>query len=327
MKRGKPWMNMPKVEVVEENLADFYRFVHERQMVWFRRFIKKEPPPWTKDKWLRDYKFTNVYRELDRGTIWLMRNIIKPLSSLGKTDDWLREILWQIVLYRLLNRVETFDKVGIPYFREWKRLKGLRWKENLKDLHEEQSVFTNAHLTLPQNKAGVSKLDKYFEVLSVLHKKLPSLREQILNAEGLEDVFNILQEVPCVGPFISYEVCIDLMYAKAIPFHEDDWVNAGPGCRVGIRLIFPLRAEREEWTQAIRDLRLSQRRHFSRLGLDFKYFAGRELTLRNIEHSLCEFSKYWKLTHACGKNRMKFRPTSTHKLYSSQGQLPLGFSP
>jgi len=324
MKKDKPWMNMPKVEVIEEHLAGFYRFVYERQMVWFRRFIKKEPPPWTKDKWLRDYKFTNVYRELDRGTIWLMKNVITKLKSWRTRQDEVH-MLWNIVLYRLLNRVETFEKVGIPTPFSWKKSEGMVWRGELRLLHETQSVFTNAHLTLPQNKAGASKLDKYFEVLDKFHRMLHFLYAKIKKAKSLEEVFVLLQEIPCVGPFISYEVCIDLMYAKIIPFSEDDWVNAGPGCRVGIRLIFPLRAERKEWVRAIKDLRRNQRKHFSRLGLDFKYFANRELTLRNIEHSLCEFGKYWKLSHGVGKNRMLFRPTSTPAKLLPNGQIPLTF--
>src|SRR5258706_15228485 len=60
----------------EEELKDFWYFVQERHNIYYKRFVKKEPKPWTKDRVLRDYFFTNVYRELDRGSLYLIDNII-----------------------------------------------------------------------------------------------------------------------------------------------------------------------------------------------------------------------------------------------------------
>ena len=323
MPRPKLWLRYPKTQtVVLENYDDFWRFVCERQLIWHRRFVLKQPPPWTTNKWLRDYKFTNVYRELDRGSIWLRNHVISYWNPSKPIAANQANLVWRIVLYRLLNRVGTFEKVGIPNFWEWPS-EGGEWISSLRALHRKECIFTSAHLTLPTHKEGKSKLTTYREALQDLFEKLLTLYERICQADSLEQVFNILLDIHCVGPFISYEVCIDLMYANLIPFTENDWANAGPGCRKGIALLFPQSFWKKRFLEAMRDLQREQQQQFLRLGLDFPYYQGKLLSLRNIEHSLCEYSKYWSLQRGVGKVRQRFQPKSSHLLYTAQGQIPL----
>ena len=318
----KPWLHLPKVPLIQEHLDQFYQFVYERHMVWFRRFVLKLSPPWTANRWLRDYKFTNVYRELDRGTAWLMSHILSPTALAAGSQH---NLLWQVVLYRVLNRVETFEAVGIPSYSKWEADKGV-FRSNLYEYKRRHGhVFTSAHLTVPVNRLGGDKLAAYLKGLDALHKLVPKLWMEIAAAETMEQVFRALQLVPYVGPFIAYEITVDLTYGKLIPFTEDDFVNAGPGCKVGIKLIFPERSKKDELVAAIHELRDSQQYHFQRLSLDFPYLNGKPLSLRNIEHSLCEFCKMWKITHGVGKARMLFKPKSTNPYESAAGQLPLSF--
>lgn len=314
--RGKElWKKLPKVDCIKENLELFWRFVHERQEIWYKRFVLKKSPPWTENPILRDYKFTNVYRELDYGTIWYMKNIVEPVCGIPpRQESGLYEfenLVWLTVMYRLVNRVETFEEVGLVNFRDW--LKERReWKRKLLTRQKNgECIFTNAHLTLPSHDVGSSKLDKYFEVLDDLHKNwlrpVVALIGQAKYHRGLEDVFDALLNIKCVGRFIAYEVCCDLILAKAIPFTENDWVNPGPGCKKGINLIFPKVRTTKDYQTCIKVLCLHQDSHFSDYGLKF-HQAGHPLTLRGIEHSLCEFQKYYKMIHKVGKQRMYFKP-------------------
>jgi len=50
-----------------ESLDLFWQFIAERQKVWYRRVVEGRPAPWTDDDILQEYRFTNVYRELDPG--------------------------------------------------------------------------------------------------------------------------------------------------------------------------------------------------------------------------------------------------------------------
>lgn len=61
-------------ELHAEHCEQFWRFVHERQEIW-RKKSASEPAPWTSDPILRCNSFTNVYRELDRGTLYLQQHL------------------------------------------------------------------------------------------------------------------------------------------------------------------------------------------------------------------------------------------------------------
>lgn len=304
--RGKnSWRAMmpPKdLEMSQEHLDEFWKFVFERHEIYHKRFVLKQPPPWTDNPWLRAYKFTNVYREIDRGTIWLKNHVLDKFAG----DD--RELLFQITVYRLLNRVETFESVGgVPTLKDYDRKKFRDALFVLRDAGER--VFTSAHLTCPTHTAGRAKIDEYLIAIDDMLTKFNSIFDEIKAAPSLKEVFQALNRIHCVGAFIAYEVCIDLMTSGVVPFDEDNWVNAGPGAKVGIDLIFPNR-KLTSYEAAIHKLRWSQKDHFKRLGLDFHYLNGKELTLRNIEHSLCEFAKMTKLSWGMGKARMKFVPTT-----------------
>ena len=84
MEKGKMFANQSfykqlppdTVDVHEENKYLFFELMHERMAIWKRRFVDKKERPWTKNEILRDYKFTNVYRELDRNSQWQIKNIL-----------------------------------------------------------------------------------------------------------------------------------------------------------------------------------------------------------------------------------------------------------
>jgi hypothetical protein len=305
------------VEVIKSNLDAFYKFMFERHSIWHRRFRLKQPPPWTKDPALRDLKFTNIYRELDRGTIYYLEEIV-PIAKNNK-----KNLLWLTVMYRLLNKVETFQTVGTIDYAKWNMTTRNQWRRSLEKLHETGPIFTSAHLTLPVRHEGQEKLERYFEVLDVAHSLIPELIDEIKNCKSLESVFDALRKIPCVGSFISYEICCDLILTKMIPFSENDWSNCGPGAKGGIKLIYPLAAKRGEYLESMRKLANEQGAHFKRLGLDFPYlYKDTPLTLRSIEHSLCEWRKYMSVLAGVGKHRQIFRPQSGEDPRGAQLRFP-----
>lgn len=310
---------------IEHNLDLFFRFMYERHLIWYKRFILKEPPPWTNNKILRDNKFTNVYRELDRGTIWYISHVYPQAFGSWKENLTKAEmnLIWQTVVYRLVNRIETFERWSIVDFNCW-RASRKNWLSHLRKLMDEGvSIFTSAHRTCPTHKPGETRLDVLAEAMDYTNDNLQKIWERVKRAFNLEIVFDIFCEIPNVGPFISYEICCDLMLVRLIPAEwEDSWVNPGPGCKAGLRLIFPDLKGTKPYQDKIFWLRDTQRRHFRRLKLDFPYYhKDRDLTLRSIEHSLCEFSKY----HRClkgGRTRVNFKPRD---LTTSQGQMAIHF--
>jgi len=295
-----------EVRIHRSNFFDFWRFIYERQMIYHRRFELKLPPPWTEDEWLRDYKFTNIYRELDRGTIWLV-NYVKKHPQIQFYE---KDIVFTVIAYRILNRIETFETIGyIPTYRNFQP------KKIYRDLNEiaktGKAVFTNAH-SLPPAPKGKTKIYGYIDTLYKLYNDFEDIFDRIKKAKTFKEVFDILRTIHRIGPFYSYEACCDLVMLGVIPFTLDDWANPGPGCKQGIDLIFPNR-QAISYEQAIKTLRNCQQRVFRRLGVHFPYWQGKPLSLRNIEHSLCEFGKLWRLQRKIGRYRLRF-VDSNHKI-------------
>lgn len=59
-----------------ENYNEFFKTMLERQLILKRRFIDKLPMPWTTDEIFKTGKFTNVYRSLDKNSMWEIEHII-----------------------------------------------------------------------------------------------------------------------------------------------------------------------------------------------------------------------------------------------------------
>jgi len=330
------------MEVCEKNIDDFFNFMYERHMIWRRRFIDKLPKEqWTENLILKNYKYTNIYRELDRGTLWYLKNIAEPYvknydesqhsrQMVRKDNDELfKKLLWETTLYRLCNRIETFERVGIPDLVTYNHdeLHNDFWAK----LHEIEldgkAVMTSAHLTCPTT-FGKTKVEGYIEAINDLHKKLDELVSDICKCKTSEQVFNELKSIHCVGNFIAYEVLCDLMYTQSIgwagvPFKEDDWANVGPGAFEAIRMLYPSTIGKHNIYRRLVQLRDEQDIHFKRLGITFPYyekFTKGHLSLRSLEHSCCEFSKFWLQMRGLGKQRMIFNPDA-HKTNIKDGDV------
>jgi hypothetical protein len=127
-----------------------------------------------------------------------------------------------------------------------------------------------------------------------------------------EEQFGFIKSLPYWYQFLAYEIYCDLDYfsPKIMRFGQDDYVALGPGAITGAMLIFPGKVDKkEDVREIIYHLRDNQEEYFRMFRMtDFPYLEGNKLSLREIEHSLCELSKYWKMKNNVGKQRQKFSP-------------------
>jgi hypothetical protein len=93
-------------EIPEENLASLLIFMQARQLIYKRRSAG-EPPPWTDDLILRNYKFENIYREQDKETIWLKQNWREPYRD--HPNLWLA-----VALFRWVGWSPALAEIGFP---------------------------------------------------------------------------------------------------------------------------------------------------------------------------------------------------------------------
>jgi DNA polymerase I-like protein with 3'-5' exonuclease and polymerase domains len=87
-------------------LDKFVDMVAERHAIYQRRQAG-QAYPWTENKILGRWYFTNMYRSLDKNTVWLWDNWCRPHAS--DIDLW-----FAMVVARLTNRIETWEALGYP---------------------------------------------------------------------------------------------------------------------------------------------------------------------------------------------------------------------
>lgn len=274
----------------QEMMGVFWNFVVERQSIYHKRMVLGELPPWTTDRTLRDYFFTNVYREEDKGTIFLLRNILKI------QDD--KDLLFGIMIYRLFNDIDTFRFL-------WLRCKQTRWGDWEWDRaarylvayeNHGNRVFTDAFTVTGVKFGGFpDKIRNICWLVGKLQKQTPALLESIKSAKSLKRVWDIFNNTEGFGRFLAYELAIDVNYSRLIDFSENDWVNAGPGCKRGIQWIWGERQPGVKWEDYITFFQVRQQEFIQGIGrLDewYNVWPGYRMTLRGVEHSLCEFQKY-----------------------------------
>ena len=315
--------------IVPDNLESFYRFVYERQRVWHNRFMLELPrEEWTEDQYLKTSKYTNVYRELDRGTVWWFDNIalfapnkkqLKKEMGANVIRRMKKEIIWKTCLYRLLDRVETFDKIGVPELELFQREKYQeKWFGKIEKMIDDgEKVWTTAHITLQSN-LQQSRLQNYKDYLNKLLDNFDKLSGNMIATNSIEQAFKLMMGQHGFGPFTSYEVVTDLAYLPHIYGYDiEEWANAGPGCWPGIRLIFPQAKNTSDYNDMMKMIRDMQKPAFKKFDIPFWDVAwkGRPLSLRNIEHSICEWRKYYAQSRKKGRARMKFNPISDASMY------------
>ncbi|KKL48280.1 hypothetical protein LCGC14_2327110, partial [marine sediment metagenome] len=119
------------------SVTGFWDFVVERHRIWHRRFIEKQPWPWTDDLILRQFHFCNIFRDLDKGTIWYTDHVVNAPMSLSSA-------VWATIIYRLVNSIWIFEQLGPAAF-DRKRWREMIYKIRTKDI----LLNSEAYLTFP----------------------------------------------------------------------------------------------------------------------------------------------------------------------------------
>lgn len=324
-------------EVDEENFKLFFKTMFERQEVWYNRFIKKQPRPWTDDEFFANNKFTNVFRELDRNSQWQIKHIFME-NGIKRKD-----LLWKIMLFRIFNNPDTFEWIGnqrksfsglLPNYSEYD---SKEWADLILGYRATgNNPYTNAYLINSQACPGKTRDWCYTNrVVPEIHDAIPELNKLLIKAKKPQEIISFLKTLPAVADFIAHEFYQDFTYAprysqiNLMKFDQDDYTNVGPGASIGIRLIFPNleKREQEEGIYRLRDVAVEE---LAKLG-DFKYIEWdsdlslyyepidryKKITLHQIEMWLCEFQKYWKMKIGMGKQRSIFTP-QTKDVYVSK---------
>jgi len=276
-------------------VAAFLFFIHERQKIWVNK--TNGVVPMTKNKVMSTKWFTNMYRELDRGTLYFRKCIVDTVLKGVAIDtnvinqELVEKVLFRSIVYRLINKVETFtDFGGLPDLGEYPRFQKFLAKK--KDAGV--VIFTAAHQNM-----GYDRLMKTFEYVKKNVKKMSSEIVAASKKRTIKKCQDILLQIPNVGAFFAWQILCDLLECRIIGSCTDNqWACLGPGAKNGLRRIFPLSTTKGElkYTRLLRDLcaPAGPGSGFQTLGLQFPAFLNKALSLKNIEHALCEYDKYFR---------------------------------
>lgn len=280
-------------------IQDFAYWINERHTIYHRR-VASQPPPWSEDWIFNEYRFTNVFRELDHGTR-VIRKILNAAIEQGAPDDL---VLFNVIVYR--------------YFNWWKNFEELGFLENLdvfepmmRERHRQgEKVFTGSHMVT--GRPGVLKIDSYLAACESAFRRKDQLLAEIQKEKSIENAFWQLKTLDLVGPFIAYEMASDLRWTPALdnaPVDRYTWANIGPGCKRGLhRLGLPARIESLQWLyQEIQPLLIPEMRLHLPEQVSGIPGIWPPFELREIEHVCCEFDKMMRVKTGAGRPRQKLR--------------------
>ncbi len=313
---GPKFMFDPNLETEAQRIKAQAKFIVERHRI----FLKKTaglPKPWTKDPVLRSARFTNVYREIDPVSQWIWKNVIKPneqnpnlpvLLGLARIINWP-----DTIAYLISEGVWPEER-----FNQDKFYKALRsYKEQGK------KVITGAYIVNSVFPADFDKRDgsKVGYIADVAarylwdHRKL--LHYNAVKGNTIANFMEVIQSIHGFGPFLSYQVAVDLSYSSKWLKTASDYntfTSPGPGTTRGMNWILTGKLGAKIKNRALNEpmnrVRPLVNAEVRKLVSD-KEWTGNPLTgfaeisMSNYSNCCCETSKMVRSILDGGTERMK----------------------
>ena len=299
----------------------YWTFASRRQKTFEARLDGK-PWPWTDDRILNTYKFCNVFRAADRVSQYMIRDVVYKTDNRTTASDR----LFQIVAFRTFSRIETWVSVtehlcGAPRLEHLKNGEFEKALDIAKAKHG--GLYTGAFILCANKAFGFDKKHRNHVALFKHMFLKDACADKLLNAKSLQDVVRVLQEYPLIGPFMAYQIAIDLNYSDLMFFDEDEYTQAGPGALRGLKKAFVSLGDYSP-ADTILWMVEGQDREFERLGLPFNGLFGRKLHGIDCQGLFCELDKYCREAVpelASARSRIKA------KYASFGGEIALFFPP
>lgn len=245
----------------------FWYFVQERLEI-YRKRNEGLPKPWTSDPILQQYKFTNVYRELDRTSKWVADNWRTP-----HRDD---PYCWFAMAVAVMtNKIETMDVLGYPVPFKLDRFLNVTREHG----------FGTAYM-LTTHRKPIPKPDYYGRILDTLWQNRERFAPELY--PNLAVWHMRLCHLDGVASFIAAQIIAASKYIS--PFYEafPDWssfVASGPGSRRGLARFCDLPID-YNWDESVFRATINELRKKAELDYGIKIHA------QDLQNCFCEYDKY-----------------------------------
>ena len=294
----KSVIDSAKPELNPIALGHLRDWIRERATIRKKKDILKEPAPWTDNPILRKIKFTNVKREHDPHTKWVIDNICH------RYDIPLEIRLLNIIIYRIYNKSQTAEMIGMPFGQPLSLEQMSKIEAQFRDLDERGvTIFTNAF-----NTGGIkSSLGRSFSggyipmrvITFFNHLWEISFQDKLMEQKTPLTTLELLMSHKGIGEFLGYQMWVDFTYCDDYPWSENEFTVAGPGCMNGLDRLF---IEKDEMTHEECLFWLRDNPHV--LDIDwadlFDYMDDHDqcANVMSLENCFCELGKYIKSIEA-----------------------------
>lgn len=217
--------------MAEPNYEPLIYWIKEREQIRIRKALGG-PQPWTDDPILNTYRFCNVRREDDLGTIWIRENIREPFAD--HPNLWFmlciaRQINWSASLAELIASRTSWPACDEFKFDEMTAVL-LNRKAN------GDKVFTGAYMISAPPTKGAEKAEY------IVRNVLWPLWDYGLGFSPQPSMESIHRQITYHigwGPFMAYQAVIDMRFTKLLSSAPDvaTWAAAGPGTLRGLNRI------------------------------------------------------------------------------------------
>ena len=271
-----------------KKIKEFFDFIIERQNMWHKRFVQHKTYPFSKDQVLAVNKFTNIYRQLDRTSLWVHDNIVNHYTKSNKTITDKKNAILSIVMFRWFNNIKIHEEIGILRYDNFDLVK---YEKELLKLKETMPLSNSAAYLTPCL-SGRTQLTALMELLTTVYNDIDSFIEVFTNATEGSEIMSKLRSLFGIGSFMAYEMYCDIVETGMTECTLNSVISKGPGSNKGMYLIF----DNHNYVDNFNYLFDNQHMYTKRLKFN-NYLEPVEdkLSLRVIEHSLCEFMKYKRL--------------------------------
>ena len=269
------------------SIERFFYYINERHKIFIKRQLE-DPFPWTDDEILQTYSFCNVYRELDKVTVWIRENWKEPYADHPNLP-------FAMAVARQINWPDTLQEIGFPEHWNPERVKAIMQGR----MDRKEKVYTGAYMLT--GTLGGTKVEQTIDkILTPLFNNPPKLYE-----DSLEKTWKEYLPYAGFSGFMAYEVVTDLRFTKYLENAKDimTWANAGPGAKRGLNRIHNRKLEQN----IKKDQLTAEMKELLDVSNDYIDPSLPALEMREIEHCLCEFDKYERTRLVEGRPRAKYK--------------------
>jgi 5-hmdU DNA kinase, helical domain len=276
------------------NYAPLFYWVKEREQIRVRKDAGEPQKSWTSDPILQDFRFCNVRREDDRGTVWIREHIREPFAD--------HPYLWlMLCIARQINWPDTLE--GLIEKRAWPHENGFHPHGVTAVLNDRKArgekIYTGAYMISAPSIKGTDK-QAYIaeEVIGGQWERRELFETWFAREPTLQGTHERLMRVNGWGPFMAYQAVVDMRFTAILSGANDikTWAAAGPGTIRGLNRLHG----------RLVGYALSQGQALSEMRAIYKIVqaeTGVQMDFSDVPNILCETDKYLRVKNGEGKPR------------------------